>query len=133
MLDAQDHRAIARRMDLFHFEDEAPGMVFWHPRGLAMYRALEEAQRERIRAEGYEEVRSPQLLRRPMWEASGHWEYFREGMMRIADEENLECALKPVSCPGHVKIVQKMAPSYRDLPIRLAELGIVHRNDTESL
>lgn len=129
MLDAQDHRAIARRMDLFHFEDEAPGMVFWHPRGLAIYRALEEAQRERVRAEGYEEVRSPQLLRRPIWEASGHWEYFREGMMRIADEENIECALKPVSCPGHVKIVERMAPSYRDLPIRLAELGIVHRNE----
>lgn len=129
MLDAQDHRAIAQRMDLLHFQEEAPGMVFWHPRGLSMVRALEEAQRARIHAEGYEEVRSPQVLRRPIWEASGHWDYFREGMIRIVDEGGLECALKPVSCPGHVQIVQKMSPSYRDLPIRLAELGLVHRNE----
>jgi threonyl-tRNA synthetase len=129
MLDAQDHRALAQRMDLLHFQEEAPGMVFWHPRGISMFRALEEAQRARICAEGYEEVRSPQVLRRPIWEASGHWDYFREGMIRIADEGDLECALKPVSCPGHVQIVQKMSPSYRDLPIRLAELGLVHRNE----
>ncbi|UJR81286.1 threonine--tRNA ligase [Sandaracinus amylolyticus] len=128
MLDDDDHRAIARRLGLLHFQEEAPGMVFWHPRGLAMYRALEDAQRAQVRREGYEEVRSPQVMRRPIWEASGHWKHFAEGMMRIDDDE-LEAALKPVSCPGHAQIVKRMAPSYRDLPIRLAELGVVHRDE----
>lgn len=129
MLENDDHRAIARKLDLLHFQEEAPGMVFWHPRGLALYRELEEAQRAQVLREGYEEVRSPQVLRRPIWEASGHWEHFQDGMMRLAGEGDVESALKPVSCPGHVQIVKRMAPSYRDLPIRLAELGIVHRDE----
>ncbi|MDQ3033240.1 MAG: threonine--tRNA ligase, partial [Myxococcota bacterium] len=123
-----DHRAIARKLDLVHFQEEAPGMVFWHPRGLAMYRVLEEAQRAHVRAEGYEEVRTPQVMRRAIWEASGHWQHFSDGMMRI-DGGELESALKPVSCPGHVEIVRRMSPSFRDLPIRLAELGVVHRDE----
>lgn len=128
MLDENDHRAIARRLGLLHFQEEAPGMVFWHPRGLAIVRALEEAQRAQIRAEGYEEVRSPQVMRRAIWESSGHWQHFAEGMMRL-EGGAAESALKPVSCPGHVQIVRRMAPSYRDLPIRLAELGLVHREE----
>jgi threonyl-tRNA synthetase len=132
MLNENDHRAVAAKMGLLHFQEEAPGMVFWHPRGLAIYRALDEAQRAQLRAEGYEEVKSPQLLRRPMWEASGHWQHFRDAMIRIGGQgENgaIESALKPVSCPGHVQIVKRMAPSYRDLPLRIAELGVVHRDE----
>jgi threonyl-tRNA synthetase len=124
MLD-DDHRRVGKRLDLFHFQEEAPGMVFWHPRGFAMYRALEELARRRMRADGFVEVRSPQLLRRPIWEASGHWQSFRDGMFSIDGDD--AAALKPVSCPGHAQIVDKMAPSHRDLPIRLGELGLVHR------
>jgi len=128
MLDEDDHRAIARKLGLLHFQDEAPGMVFWHPRGLALYRVLEEAQRAQVRAEGYQEVRSPQVIRRPIWEKSGHWQHFRDAMIAI-DDPDLESALKPVSCPAHLEIVKRMAPSYRDLPIRIAELGVVHRDE----
>jgi threonyl-tRNA synthetase len=128
MLDDDDHRAIARRLRLLHFQEEAPGMVFWHPRGLALHRVLEEAQRAHVRAEGYEEVRSPQVMRRAIWEKSGHWEHFRAAMFAL-DEGGAESALKPVSCPGHLEIVSRMAPSYRDLPIRLAEIGVVHRDE----
>ncbi len=130
MSNGSDHRVVAAKMGLLHFQEEAPGMVFWHPPGLAIYRALEEAQREQLRIEGYEEVRSPQLLRRPIWEASGHWQHFKDAMIRVPDENHaVESALKPVSCPGHVQIVKRMAPSYRDLPLRLAELGLVHRDE----
>lgn len=117
-----DHRAIGQRLDLFHFQDEAPGMAFWHPRGLALVGVLEAAVRAQLRAQGYDEVRTPQVLRRPIWEASGHWAHFAEGMLRVEDG-----ALKPVSCPGHVQIVQRRVLSWRDLPIRLAEFGVVHR------
>jgi threonyl-tRNA synthetase len=129
---AGDHRALSARLGLLHFQEEAPGMVFWHPRGLAIYRALDEAQRAQLRREGYEEVRTPQVLRRPMWEASGHWQHFRDAMIRVeSDDPNdvVESALKPVSCPGHIQIVKRMAPSYRDLPLRIAELGVVHRDE----
>jgi threonyl-tRNA synthetase len=132
MLKEDDHRAIAAKMGLLHFQEEAPGMVFWHPRGLAIYRALDEAQRAQLRIEGYEEVRTPQVLRRPIWERSGHWQHFRDAMIRFGgegDDEAIESALKPVSCPGHVQIVKRMAPSYRDLPLRIAELGLVHRDE----
>ncbi len=132
MLNENDHRAIAARMGLLHFQEEAPGMVFWHPRGLAIHRALDEAQREQLREEGYLEVRTPQVLRRPIWEASGHWQHFRDAMIRIggdSPDEGPESALKPVSCPGHIQIVKRMAPSHRDLPLRIAELGLVHRDE----
>jgi threonyl-tRNA synthetase len=122
----RDHRQIGRRLGLFHFQEEAPGMVFWHPRGFSVLRVLEEAIRRRVARDGFEEVRSPQLVRRPIWASSGHWENFREHMFVLGDEGREE-ALKPVSCPGHVQIVERMAPSWRDLPIRLAEFGIVHR------
>lgn len=124
-----DHRAIGKRLDLFHFQEEAPGMVFWHPRGLAIYRELEEASRRHVRREGYKEVRSPQVLRQPIWERSGHWKHFHENMFVLEEDEGRVAALKPVSCPGHLEIARRMALSYRDLPVRLAELGVCHRNE----
>ena len=127
-LDPDDHRVLANRLDLLHFQDEAPGMVFWHPRGFALYRVLEAAARAHVLAAGYREVRTPQLVRRPIWEASGHWAHFRSGMFAIGDG-NVEAALKPVNCPGHIQIVKRMAPSWRDLPIRIAEMGLVHRDE----
>jgi len=128
MIDRDDHRSLAQRLDLAHFQDEAPGMAFWHPNGLVLYRLLEEAARRHIAAEGYREVRTPQVLRRPVWELSGHWSHFQGGMFQVPDG-SVEAALKPVSCPGHIQIVKRAAPSYRDLPIRLAELGVCHRDE----
>lgn len=138
-LPPDDHRALAQRLDLCHFQDEAPGMAFWHPRGWVLYRLLEETVREHARAGGYREVRTPQVLRRPIWERSGHWGAFRgggggggaagRGAMFAFGEGADEAALKPVSCPGHIQIVQRMAPSWRDLPLRIAELGLVHRDE----
>lgn len=128
MLDHHDHRSIGPRLGLFHFQDEAPGMAFWHPRGLVLVRALEDAARRFVRAAGYSEVRTPQLLRQPIWEASGHWQHFRAGMFALADEGQ-PAALKPVSCPGHIQIAARSALSYRDLPLRLCEFGCCHRDE----
>jgi threonyl-tRNA synthetase len=128
MLDPNDHRSLGQRLDLWHFEEDAPGMVFWHPRGYCLYRLLEQAARARVLADGYEEVRTPQILRRAIWEASGHWRHFNDGMFHVADEAQ-EAAIKPVSCPGHIQIVKRRAPSYRELPLRLAEFGVVHRDE----
>jgi threonyl-tRNA synthetase len=126
MLAVDDHREIGRRLDLFHFQEEAAGMVFWHPRGFRTLRALEALIRRHAEADGFAEVRTPQLLRQPIWEASGHWRHFRDGMFVLADDA---LAVKPVSCPGHLEILRRRAPSYRDLPLRYAELGLVHRNE----
>src|SRR5688572_17957055 len=126
MLAEEDHREIGRRMDLFHFQEEAAGMVFWHPRGYRTLRALEALVRRHAEADGFAEVRTPQLLRQPIWEASGHWQHFRSGMFCLEDES---LAVKPVSCPGHLEILRRRAPSYRDLPLRYSELGLVHRNE----
>lgn len=124
----RDHRDIGQRLDLFHFREQAPGMVFWHPAGLVLYRLLEDAVRRQSLDQGYQEVRTPQILRRPVWEASGHWQHFHEGMFRVVDQ-SCDAAVKPVSCPGHIFIVDRRAPSYRELPIRLCELGVVHRDE----
>jgi threonyl-tRNA synthetase len=133
-----DHRSLAQRLDLLHFQDEAPGMVFWHPRGMTLYRLLEEAARRQARAEGYAEVKTPQILRRPIWEQSGHWRHFADGMFRVDIHPDgvggggpgaLEAAIKPVSCPGHVQLVARRPPSYRELPLRLSELGLCHRDE----
>jgi threonyl-tRNA synthetase len=129
MLDVHDHRSLGQRLDLFHLQEEAPGMVFWHPRGHLLYRLIEERVRRQMRLEGYDEVRTPQLLAQPIWERSGHWENFRENMFQLADEGGRHLALKPVSCPGHIQLVQRMGPSYRDLPLRLGEFGLVHRSE----
>lgn len=128
MNDDRDHRQLGKRLDLFHFREEAPGMVFWHPRGHAMYRALEEAVREQCRAHGYEEVKTPQILRRAVWEASGHWSHFFDGMFHVQDQA-VDAAVKPVSCPGHIYVAMRRPPSYQDLPLRYSELGIVHRDE----
>ncbi len=108
-------------------------MVFWHPRGFTLYRLLEQAAREHVIAAGYREVRTPQLLRRPVWESSGHWGEFRDAMFAVGALGSAEeAALKPVNCPGHIQLVKRMAPSWRDLPIRIAELGLVHRDEASS-
>ena len=122
----RDHRRLGREMSLFHMQEEAPGMAFWHPKGWAFYLALERYMRQRLDAAGYGEVKTPQLLDRKLWEASGHWEKFREHMFTSdADERNY--ALKPMNCPGHVQIFRQGLKSYRDLPLRMAEFGCCHR------
>lgn len=126
MLDDDDHRRLGRRLDLFHFQEEAPGMVFWHPRGFALFRELERAARRQTELHEYREVRTPQLLGRGIWERSGHWQSFPEGLFVLPARD---VALKPVSCPAHVQLFRQLAPSYRDLPVRLAELGLVHRDE----
>jgi threonyl-tRNA synthetase len=125
---ARDHRDIAQQLDLLHFQPEAPGMVFWHPRGFVLYHLLEEAARSHVRSQGYTELRTPQLMRRAVWEASGHWSHFQAGMFRV-DDGNNEAAIKPVSCPGHIYVLQRRSLSYRDLPWRSFELGNVHRDE----
>jgi threonyl-tRNA synthetase len=127
-LPPDDHRAIAARLDLYHFQDDAPGAAFWHPRGWTVYRVLEDAVRAHVAAGGYREVRTPQLVRRAIWERSGHWGKFHAGMFACGEGSD-EAALKPVSCPCHIQIVDRMVPSWRDLPIRLAEFGLVHRDE----
>lgn len=127
-MENNDHRHIGQQLRLFHFQEEAPGMVFWHPRGLIVYRMLEDAVRRRADADGFQEVRTPQLLRQPIWESSGHWQHFRQNMFLVESDERLS-AMKPVNCPGHLQIVNRMVPSYRDLPLRVSEFGVVHRNE----
>lgn len=127
-MDERDHRAIGNRMDLFHQQEEAPGMVFWHPRGFALYEVVTGYIRKRMRAAGYRPVLTPQLMARELWEASGHWEKFGESMFALADGGR-ELALKPMSCPGHIQIFKQRVRSFRDLPLRLFELGAVHRNE----
>jgi threonyl-tRNA synthetase len=129
MLSEHDHRSLGDRLDLFHLQEEAPGMVFWHPRGFILYQLLEERVRRELAASGYREVRTPQILGQRIWESSGHWQNFREGMFVLDDGER-PFALKPVSCPGHIQIFQRMAASFRALPVRLAEFGLVHRNES---
>ncbi|MCH7888793.1 MAG: threonine--tRNA ligase [Proteobacteria bacterium] len=122
----RDHRRLGREMALFHFQDEAVGMVFWHPKGWTLYGLLVDYVRRRLAAAGYVEVNTPLLVDRSLWEASGHWEKFREHMFTVeADERTL--ALKPMNCPGHVQIFRQGLKSYRDLPLRMAEFGACHR------
>lgn len=123
-----DHRDLGNSLDLFHFQDDAPGMVFWHPRGLAIYRVLAEAARRHCQREGYSEVMTPQVLRDSIWERSGHWTHYRDDMFRFDDGKE-PVALKPVSCPGHLEIVKRRRLSYRDLPLRVSEFGLVHRHE----
>jgi threonyl-tRNA synthetase len=124
----RDHRRIAREMDLFHLQEEATGSVFWHPKGWKLYRAAESYLRRRLDNAGYQEVRTPQLVDRSLWERSGHWENYREHMFiaRVEDEDKY-LALKPMNCPCHVQIFRQGIRSYRELPLRLAEFGSCHR------
>jgi len=123
----RDHRRLGRQMNLFHLQEEAPGAVFWHPRGWTFYRQLESCMREAQAALGYHEVNTPQVMDRGLWEASGHWETFHEHMFTTQTEDGKVYALKPMNCPGHVQIFKQGIKSYRDLPIRVAEFGRVHR------
>ncbi len=124
----RDHRRLGKELDLFHWQDEAPGLVFWHPRGWALWQAVEQYMRQVYRDCGYREVKAPQILDRSLWEASGHWEKYRENMF-TTESENRYYALKPMNCPGHVQIYKSDLRSYRDLPLRYGEFGQCHRNE----
>ncbi|MBI2584692.1 MAG: threonine--tRNA ligase [Rhodospirillales bacterium] len=124
----RDHRRLGREMNLFHLQDVAAGAVFWHPKGWTLYRTLRNYVRRRIAANGYVEVNTPQMVDRSLWEASGHWEKFRQNMF-TAEVEDGVLALKPMNCPCHVQIFKQGITSYRDLPIRMAEFGACHRNE----
>jgi len=124
----RDHRKIGRHLDLFHTEEVAPGMIFWHPKGWTLWQVIEQYMRQFVKQHGYQEVRSPQLLDKSLWERSGHWEKFRADMF-VTDSEGREFVVKPMNCPCHVLIFNQGLKSYRDLPIRLSEFGCCHRNE----
>jgi threonyl-tRNA synthetase len=126
----RDHRRLGRELDLFHQQEEAVGSVFWHPKGWTLYRTIERHLRHRLEEAGYVEVKTPQLVDRALWEASGHWEKFRQNMFTVKDEDGERIlALKPMNCPGAVQIFNQGLKSYRDLPLRMAEFGSCHRNE----
>lgn len=124
----RDHRKLAKQLDLFHMQEEAPGMVFWHPHGWTLYQIIEQYIRSRLQIAGYQEIRTPQILARQLWEKSGHWDKFFKEMFTTATE-NTEFAIKPMNCPGHIQIFNQGIKSYRDLPLRFAEFGSCHRNE----
>ena len=124
----RDHRRLGKQMDLFHFQEEAPGMVFWHARGWELYRIVEQYIRQKLAKYEYNEVHTPQVLDRSLWEKSGHWDKFGD-MIFSTNSENREYAVKPMNCPGHVQIFNQGLKSYRDLPYKIAEFGTVHRNE----
>ena len=125
----RDHRKLGRALDFFHMQEEAAGSVFWHPKGWVLYREIENYMRRRLDIAGYQEVKTPQLVDRSLWEASGHWDKFGENMFTAASEDDRTLALKPMNCPGHVQIYRQGITSYRDLPLRMAEFGSCHRNE----
>ena len=122
----RDHRKLGKALDLFHFQDIAPGMVFWHPKGWTIYQELERYMRQRLQAFGYQEIKTPQIVDRVLWEKSGHWDNFRDEMF-FTETENRHYAVKPMNCPCHVQVYNQGLKSYRDLPLRLAEFGNCHR------
>ena len=124
----RDHRKLGRQLELFHMQDEAPGMVFWHPRGWTIWQQIEQYMRRVLGENGYAEVRGPQVLDVSLWKRSGHWDNFRENMF-FTESESRDYAVKPMNCPGHVQIYNQGLKSYRDLPLRLAEFGSCHRNE----
>lgn len=124
----RDHRKLGKAQDLFHIQEEAPGMVFWHPNGWTIYREVEQYIREKIRKAGYKEIRTPQIVDRSLWEKSGHWDKYRADMFTTKSEER-DFAIKPMNCPCHVQVFNQGLKSYRELPLRLAEFGSCHRNE----
>ncbi len=124
----RDHRRLGKQLNLFHFQEDAPGMAFWHERGWTLWQQIEQYLRSVLRKHGYREVRCPQILDSNLWKRSGHWENFRENMF-VTDSEEREFAVKPMNCPGHVQIFNQGLKSYRDLPLRMAEFGACHRNE----
>jgi len=126
--DKRDHRKLGRTLDLFHFQEEAPGLIFWHPKGWTVWQQVEQYMRHIYQDNGYQEVKAPQILDISMWEKSGHWENYKENMF-TTESENRSYALKPMNCPGHVQIFRSDMRSYRDLPLRYGEFGQCHRNE----
>ena len=124
----RDHRRLGTQLDLYHWQDEAPGMVFWHPKGWAIWQQVEQYMRRVYRENGYQEVRAPMILDRSLWEKSGHWENYKDNMF-TTESEKRDFAVKPMNCPGHVQIFNKGLRSYRDLPLRYGEFGSCHRNE----
>jgi threonyl-tRNA synthetase len=124
----RDHRRIGKHLDLFHMQDEAPGMVFWHPKGWALWQQVEQYMRGVYRDNGYQEIRCPQILDRSLWEKSGHWENYKDNMF-TTESEKRDFAIKPMNCPGHVQVFNSDLRSYRDLPLRYGEFGACHRNE----
>jgi threonyl-tRNA synthetase len=126
----RDHRRLGRELDLFHQQEEAVGAVFWHPKGWTLYRTIENYIRDRLQVAGYVEVKTPQLIDRSLWEASGHWEKFQQHMFTVKDEDGGRVlAIKPMNCPAHIQIFRQGLHSYRELPLRMAEFGSCHRNE----
>ena len=123
----RDHRKLGREMDLFHFQEEGPGVVFWHAKGWRMFQTLTNYMRRRLEEHGYDEVNAPQILDKALWETSGHWEWYRENMYATETVDDRVFAIKPMNCPGHVQIFKHGLKSYRELPIKMAEFGAVHR------
>lgn len=124
----RDHRKLGRQLDLFHFQDEAPGLIFWHPKGWTVWQQVEQYMRTVYQDNGFQEVKGPQILDRSLWEKSGHWENYKENMF-TTESENRSYALKPMNCPGHVQIFKSNMHSYRELPLRYGEFGQCHRNE----
>ncbi len=124
----RDHRKLGKKFDLFHMQEEAPGMVFWHPRGWTLYTAIESYMRDIQRNNGYKEIKTPQIIDRTLWEKSGHWDKFRNNMFTV-ESESRDYAVKPMNCPCHIQVFNQGLKSYRDLPLRLAEFGSCHRNE----
>ena len=124
----RDHRKLGKQLDLFHMQDEAPGMVFWHPKGWSIWQEVEHYMRKMFLDYGYQEVRTPTVMDKTLWEKSGHWQNYRDNMFTTASE-NRDYAVKPMNCPGHIQIFNNALHSYRDLPLRLAEFGSCHRNE----
>jgi threonyl-tRNA synthetase len=124
----RDHRRIARVLDLFHMQEESPGMVFWHPKGWSIWQEVEQYMRRVYRDNGYQEIRCPQILDRSLWERSGHWENYKDNMF-TTESEKRDFAIKPMNCPGHVQVFNSSMRSYRDLPLRYGEFGACHRNE----
>ena len=124
----RDHRKLAKKQDLFHFQEEAPGMVFWHPRGWAIYKIIERYISTKMQMHGYQEINTPQVVDQSLWERSGHWDKFRDDMFTTSSESR-DYAIKPMNCPCHIQVFNQGLKSYRDLPLRLAEFGSCHRNE----
>jgi threonyl-tRNA synthetase len=124
----RDHRKLAKKYDLFHFQEEAPGMVFWHPKGWTIYKLIERYVSVKMQMHGYQEIQTPQVVDQSLWERSGHWDKFRDDMFTTSSE-NRDYAIKPMNCPCHIQVFNQGLKSYRDLPLRLAEFGSCHRNE----
>ncbi|MEJ2795371.1 threonine--tRNA ligase [Iodobacter sp. LRB] len=124
----RDHRKIGKQLDLFHMQEEAPGMVFWHPKGWALWQSIEQYMRKKLDQHGYQEIRTPMVMDRSLWEKSGHWENYHDGMF-TTESEKRDYAVKPMNCPGHIQVFNQGLRSYRDLPLRFSEFGSCHRNE----